>query len=321
MTKFFLQGPIAILPKDSPINGLVSLPFLCMLCLNCMFGFRVICIENAFFTSYRYQKYHQESIDNIEESYSEKRIDPIIPIEYRLITYLLPSMVSFIINFIRLVTTCSNFMTHVIKFPQILLASCFTPIIFEGCKENESIRIWKIGSVLNGIFIGCSPQIVLLMMDFHRGVHYWDFIELDLELEGIFEINDALFKSNYGNSMFAVVSGLSFFFLIFFTFFTERVFKSNGIYCKCCTILCFPCPQNCFNFKQQLSLIKPIEDEYSQPNIAIEPGSDKSKSTEITNDFEDALTKIYFYSKTNKTWLWGQALDNEKIEFKEVKFN
>ena len=44
MTKFFLQGPISILPKNSPVNGLISLPFVCMLLINTMFGVRVLCI-------------------------------------------------------------------------------------------------------------------------------------------------------------------------------------------------------------------------------------------------------------------------------------
>ena len=57
MSKFFLQGPTPILSKDSPMNGLLSLPFICTLLINCMFGCRVVCIENAFFSSYRYQQY------------------------------------------------------------------------------------------------------------------------------------------------------------------------------------------------------------------------------------------------------------------------
>merc|ERR1711873_102100 len=42
MTKFFLQGPLPILPKNSPVNGLISLPFVCMLLINAMFGVRVM---------------------------------------------------------------------------------------------------------------------------------------------------------------------------------------------------------------------------------------------------------------------------------------
>ena len=56
MTKFFLHGPISIVPKDSLANGLISIPFLCMLLINLMFGIRVISLENTFFSSYRYER-------------------------------------------------------------------------------------------------------------------------------------------------------------------------------------------------------------------------------------------------------------------------
>ena len=45
MTKFFLQGPLPILPKDSPVNGLISVPFIFTLLINSMYGIRLICIE------------------------------------------------------------------------------------------------------------------------------------------------------------------------------------------------------------------------------------------------------------------------------------
>ena len=90
MAKFFLTGPIPLLPKDSPINGLISLPFVLMLLINSMFGVRVICIENAFFSSYRYQHY--------TKGYDiGRKIDPIISPEYRLLVYLTPSVISFTI--------------------------------------------------------------------------------------------------------------------------------------------------------------------------------------------------------------------------------
>ena len=54
MTKFFLQGPLPILPRDSPVNGLISLPFICMLLINSMFWVRVLCIEHSFFSAYIY---------------------------------------------------------------------------------------------------------------------------------------------------------------------------------------------------------------------------------------------------------------------------
>ena len=202
MTKFFLQGPIPILPKDSALNGLISLPFIATLFLNSMFGIRAVCIENAFFSSYRYQRYYKDEKDDVLET-----IDPIIEPEYRLLMYLFPSFVSFLINACRLSFTGSNIGQYIKQYPQIIIASCFTPFMFEGSKEN-SIRIWKLGSIFNAFFIGCLPQIVLLFMDHQRGIVNWDFIGIALKPEGIYENNDALFKSRYGNSLFAIFTGI-----------------------------------------------------------------------------------------------------------------
>ena len=260
MTKFFLLGPISILPKDSLLNGVISLPFICLFLMNTMFGFRIICIESTFFTSYRYQHIHTGT-EYFPFQLNEKTIDSIIPTEYRLLAYLTPSLISFMINIIKLHFTGITFTTYVKKYPQIFIASCFTPFMFKGCHQNDqySIKIWKFGTVLNAIFIGCLPQMILVGMDYYTGVIYWDFV--GTHLAGVadrrYENNDALFKHNFGNSIFAIASGTFFLVLIVFVFFTERIFKNHGIYCKFCNILCSPCPQSCFNLSKSLS-VSPI---------------------------------------------------------------
>ena len=226
MTKFFLQGPISILPKYSSINGLISLPFICMLLINYMFGVRVISIENAFFSSYRYERHY---LDSTPSYY--KTIDPIMDPKYRILVYLTPCVISLTINGIRLFITGAIFNRFLRKYPQIAIACCFTPFMFEGCKDKNipSIRIWKLGTIWNAFFIGCLPQIVLFIMDFHRGVNDWDFIGVALKEEYIYENNDALFKNRYGNSLFAIISFIFFFFLISITFFTDKMFKFRFI--------------------------------------------------------------------------------------------
>ena len=107
MTKFFLVGPIPILPKDSPVNGIISLPFIRVLLLNSMFGVRVLCIERAFFSSYRYTRYSYRYQSETRDFH--KIFDPIISPEYRLCVYLAPSFISFIINIIRLLSTGTKF--------------------------------------------------------------------------------------------------------------------------------------------------------------------------------------------------------------------
>ena len=152
MTKFFLQDLISILPNNSLANGLISLPFICMLLINCMFGVRVISIENAFFSSYRYERHY---IHDSRPIYF-KTIEPIIDPEYRILVYLTPCVISLAINAIRLFITGTIFNPFLRKYPQIVIACCFTPFMFEGCRDKSihSVRIWKLGTILNAFFIG-----------------------------------------------------------------------------------------------------------------------------------------------------------------------
>ena len=179
-----------------------------------------MCIESAFFSTYRLQNYGFEGGRNIYQD--DTSIDPLIPAKYRIAVYLIPSLISFIINSLRFFGTGKDLKHILRKHPQIMLACLFTPFMFEGCKENN-IRIWKYGSIFNAFFIGCFPQVVLLAMDFYRGIVGWDFLGNVLSFEQIHENNDALIKYNYGNSIFAIVSASFFLVLIIFTFFTNKV--------------------------------------------------------------------------------------------------
>ena len=194
-----------------------------------MFGWRLVCIENALFTTYRLINEMQPYYPN---QYKEDTIiDPLIPAKYRIAVYFIPSCISFIINAMRLFRTGQNLKKFVRKYPQIIIACCFTPFMFEGCKENN-VRIWKYGSLFNAFFIGCFPQIVLLAMDFYRGSASWDFIGNALGFENFYENNDALFKFTYGNSIFAIISGIFFLLLISLTFFTDKVIVNHEVFFK-----------------------------------------------------------------------------------------
>ena len=42
----------------------------------------------------------------------------------------------------------------------------FSPLMFEGNPEERDdnappVRVWKLGSIVNSVFIGCLPQILL----------------------------------------------------------------------------------------------------------------------------------------------------------------
>ena len=315
MTKFFLQGPLPILPKNSPVNGLISLPFVCMLLMNTMFGVRVLCIENAFFTQYRYERYYSDGSDTFYQT-----IDPIISPEYRILAYLAPSMVSFTINIIKLVWTGKDFIKYVRQYPQILVACCFTPFMFEGCDVNKKykLRIWKTGTVMNGLFMGCLPQTVLLAMNFYRGITEWDFLGGVLRGDHIYENNDALIKSPYGNSLFAIISGIIFLFLILFTFFTDKIFKNHGIFCKCCSVICLPCPQNCFNLSNEFSSTLTLNEASCAENDMEEPELDQCYPIESEKESECSGTEIGVYSNGSITWITEPPLSDEAIALQEV---
>ena len=314
MSKFFLSGPVPILPKDYPINGHISLPFVTMLLINTMFGVRVVCIENVLFSSYRYQQYFTD-----RRPVFLKTIDPIFPPEYRILAYLTPSLISFIINVIRLLCTKADLKQYVKKYPQILLSSCFTPFMFEGAPQN-SIRIWKTGSFLNAFFIGCLPQVVLLVTDFYRGVVNWDFLGLALGdyPEYIYESNDALLKYNYGNTLFAIISGTFFLFLIIIAFFTDKIFKYHGMYCKGFSVLCFPCPNSFLNLDTEISPPLTVKNITNLSNDESDSVLDICDSTENTEDPKDGSSQMYVYFKGKRRYFKRETSSKETIELEKV---
>ena len=176
MTKFLLNGPLHFLPKDSLLSGMVSIPFITQLLLNTMFGVRVFALEAIFFSNYISTfppndfnfNDPDDNLQLLQGNYTTK-IEPIIAPEYRLVVYLLPGILAMLANGIRLAFTIKGFGKFFLKFPQFIVSPCFSPIMFEGVKINSlenkySIRIWKLGSVLNAGFLGFSPKLYLLFL-------------------------------------------------------------------------------------------------------------------------------------------------------------
>ena len=107
-SKFFLCGPVQIIPKSSLFDGLLSCPFITLCLLNCMFIFRLISIESMLFTNYRYENETTWHLDS-------KGIDPIISPDFRLLMYLAPCLISFLVNGIRLWWTTKGLRKYFIK--------------------------------------------------------------------------------------------------------------------------------------------------------------------------------------------------------------
>ena len=310
MTKFFLCGPIAFLPKNAPLNGLLSLPFVCLCLLNTMFGCRALCLESAFFTSYRKQSYNTTTFEWHKES-----IEPMIPPQYRLLVYLAPCLLSLIINVIRLYYTSKGLRTYLLQYPQFVVGSCFTPFMFEGQKLANSdnrytVRIWKLGTFLNALYIGCFPQCLLLLMEYYKGVNTWEFIGNKLKDQYIYENNDALFKSPQGNTIFSITCSTLFFILILIFFGTKSLFKNRGIHCRCLYVLCCPCPDPCIHYSEPPSstqtkgIISPVKNDANDESLGEE---------EISVQDSKSHTEIYLYKNKGgqKRWLVGQETTTE----------
>ena len=200
-----------------------------------MFGFRIICIESTFFTTYRHQSFNVETFQ-----YNTKTIDTIIPPEFRLIAYLFPGMLSMVINLIRLFGTSNELKKYFRKHPQFIVACCFTPFMFEGYKNSKlgnkcKIKIWKIGTLLNGFYIGVLPQCILLFSEYYKGVPSWDFVGTALWEKDIWEANDSLIKHPYGNTIFAVATSIFFFVLILLFFGCNCICNCICPLIRCCS--------------------------------------------------------------------------------------
>ena len=213
MSKFFVNGPLPIIPKDKPLNGMASVHFVVLLFLNLMFCARIISIEWIFFTYYKRFYYGA--------SEPPQSIDQIIPGQYRLLIYLLPPLLSFLANILRIACTSKGWIRLTLKYPQFVLSPCFTPFMFEGVKcensDRTTFRIWKVGSLINSIFIGCVPQSILIISDYFRGVISFNFnIE---STAGLY--TNAIFHNSYGNIIFASISANLFLFLTIVAYYTQ----------------------------------------------------------------------------------------------------
>ena len=284
-----------------------------------MFGCRTLCIESAFFSTYRHQ-----ALNRTTNLWHNKTIEPIIPPQFRLLVYLAPAIISLLVNAIRLALTTKGLRKHYMKYPQFIVASCFTPFMFEGHMLPNSqyhIKIWKLGTFINALYIGCLPQCVLLVTVYYKGVPSWDFIGIQVAGQSVYQANDALFKTPYGNTIFAITSSLFFFLLIVLFFNTEMLFKRRGIHCICMHILCCPCPSPCIHYTDPslntpaIEVISPVDSEMNGESLNEVGAANESNSNGQSH------TEIYCYTQKGerKKWLVGQkAKPKESIPLQVI---
>jgi len=117
--------------------------------------------------------------------------------------------------------------------------------------------------------------------------------------------------------LFAVISCLVFASLITLFFFTDKIFKNYGMYCRCFSILCCPCPQNCSDLTSQFSSSLNLQ---TAPN----PNEDEhlhgeSNSVKISKENEEPDIQAFFYTRENKLMLFGKLLSENDMPLTEVK--
>ena len=321
MSKFFIAGPIQFISGESAFNGLISVPFMSLCIINSMFGFRVVCVESAFFTSYRIQ-----SDNETTGLYDLNQISPIISPEYRLLVYLAPCIIPFLINVFKLFRTTKGLREYLMKYPQFLVSPCFTPFMFEGYELNNNqgqykLRIWKWGTIINAIYIGCIPQCILCFTDYYKDVHNWEFGEIPRFGSVVGENNDALFKSPYGNTIFATISAISFLALITLFFGSESIFGKRGIHCRILTILCWPSPNPCISYTDHR-----FESTSESNPSNLKDGEKNVEETLLTEqpsiNMKRPPTEVYIYSKhgESKTRLLGPSQKKKHDMILQVKY-
>ena len=220
-----------------------------------------------------------------------------------------PCIIPFLINIWTLWPTIKGSWRYFLKYPQFLVSPCFTPFVFKSCEASAQqgeykIKIWKFGTILNALYIGCIPQCILCIAHFYRGIHQWEFIGRESnEVEAVFERNDAIFKSQFGNVLFATTTALFFFLLIIYFFGSKSCLNVIGISCRCPNPLNYSCIRLCTNLSGSEVDQPPSPttfDENTAEDKATKPATEEKKDIDV-NHTPNQKTLIDSHSRERHT--------------------
>ena len=192
---------------------------------------------------------------------------------------------------------------------------------FKSPNNDYPIKVWKIGSIINAIFIGVVPQIALVIADFQRGVTRWQFNQTNLN-NFTSEFNDAIFKHRFGNTAFSLICLVFFSIIIALFFYSDKIFVRNGIHCRVFNILFCPCPNSCLIYHPDFeSDTKPFESNIETSKTGDDTRHVNSPASRLSllDDKSRSNTLIYCYSNkgTYKSWIAGNPVkrkENIKLE-------
>ena len=209
ISKFYVIGPLRLISRGSPLSSMLSLSFLVTLFLNFGFVFRIYAIEHSLFSEYLMSS---GNFSYEEWGITVDSISPVLPHEYRLIFYLIPVLPSMLFNILSLYQSLNiiSIFKLFLHFPQYLITSCFVPLIFKGVVDEDQrkcrfkIKVHKLGTILNSIYIIFIPQVMLVISDYLRGVLHWEFTSstnkfFDAGIKGDLETNSGMTKHPLGN--------------------------------------------------------------------------------------------------------------------------
>ena len=172
MTKFLLISKFRILSQNAGfLDGLLSVQFLLVLLLNTGFGLRLYALENIFFYSWSY-------------IYEDEYIQPLVKNDhFRILIYLLPSLLAILLNLIYLALTTNGWLKLIAEYPQVVLAPAFCPFIIQSVpfddeqgNKRSKLCVSRKWSMVNGLLIGCIPQAAMAIMQYTRVTQSMDKI-------------------------------------------------------------------------------------------------------------------------------------------------
>lgn len=154
-----------------------------------------------------------------------------------------------------------------------------------------------------------------------RGVTTWNFHETNAA-KYIYQQNDALFKYQYGNIIFALVSMFLFSVIIITFFLNETLFSKRGIHCRVFNVLCCPCPTHCLITNPDFEPDSQTSEIITDVLQAHEVPEEISTNENLTDLDTQSKTVIYCYKSRGeeKTWLMGKPkIDKQNIRLQVGK--
>ena len=194
-----------------------------------------------------------------------------------------------------------------------MVGPAFSPFMYEVVKVDgaDAVKIWKWGSFFNALYLGCLPQIGMIISEYARGVNEWKFQPVvsyatSYNVDKFIDVNNTVFKFSYGNIIFATTACVVFFIVTIMTFFNGSILSRCGIHCTLSNCILCPCPNPCLlpshysKTKERSENIQPDEETCQIHDQLQNITATTLGENNITLE-ETAISKTIIYSYYRKT--------------------